>query len=175
MSMKLALALLAAPAPACDLGRCQTVQQDGPGLTGTASYTTADGATLAATLGDLRMSATDAVRVSGRVTDEWGRERQFHADVQAIAPMTSAVDLAGHGEACLPRETGGDDVCAPLTGTVDVRALAADCYEHESGIGACAETIDLTLHVRSDWEGTTFVVDGEMTTVGSWVDTRCDD
>ena len=54
-------------------------------------------------------------------------------------------------------------------------ALAEDCFQHESGIGSCAETMDFTIHAESAWEGTVLTVDGEMLTVGEWVESdECD-
>jgi hypothetical protein len=174
MSLKLMVAMV--PLTGCDLGTCREVQQEGPGLAGTLSYTLADGTQLPDALDHsfMEMSARDAVTLQGHFVDEWGRDRAYTVTVRQILPI-GVIDLAEHGAACLPRQSGGEPICAPLAGTVDVRALAADCYEHESGIGACAETIDLTLHARSDWEGTVLTVDADMLTTGSWVDTACDD
>jgi hypothetical protein len=175
MSLKwIVLAVL--PLAACDLGTCRTVQQEGPGLSGTLAYTLADGTRLDDALDHsfVEMIARDAVQVHGHFDDEWGRARAYDVTVRQISAI-GVIVLADHGAACLPRQSGGEPICAPLAGTIDVRALAADCYEHESGIGACAETIDLTLHAQSAWEGTVLAVDADMLTTGSWVDTECDD
>ena len=71
---------------------------------------------------------------------------------------------------CMIRQSGAAEVCTALIGTLELRAHERDCYWHSSGIGSCAETLDFTIAARSEWEGTTFTIDGEMLTEGAWVD-----
>jgi hypothetical protein len=69
----------------------------------------------------------------------------------------------------------GDPTCTPLAGTVAVRQLAVDCYQHESGVGSCADTVDATLHAVSSFQDTTFQLDGDVLTDDRWVAAACSD
>lgn len=88
--------------------------------------------------------------------------------------MIGANVLEAGDELCLARQTGAAPTCSPLAGTIEVRQLASDCYQHSSGITTCANSIDVSLHATSDWQGTAFTLDAEMLTVGSWVATDCE-
>lgn len=171
MSLKLCAALLLVPA--CfpyDAGECGT--QTGPGVTGTVRYTTGDGTVLADDLSaNLRMTDADAVVLTGSLDDEWGRRRDFRIELHALGP--GMFDLAGHGSLCMARLSGGDEVCSPMTGPIDVRQLESECYTYDNGISSCIFHIDLTLHGVSVWESTTFEIDATELTVGEWA--PCDE
>jgi hypothetical protein len=158
-------------APACVPGPgSQCADQTGPGTTGMARYTTGDGVILEDTLGPgfMRMTDADAVSLTGELTDEWGRPRRYRLELHDLGP--GAFDLAGHGSLCMPRQTGGDDVCSGVAGPIDVRRLDSECYTHQSGISTCIFTIDLTLEVTSVWQATTFELDAVQLTEGAWVE-----
>jgi hypothetical protein len=159
----------------CVEGECMTTAQTGPGLSGAASYTLGDGSRLDVDLGARGWAELTAgtVTIDSKLTDAWGRERAFELHVRALSVGT--FDLADHGDACMPRQSSGPSICAPLTGTIEVRALDEDCDFHSSGVGTCAETMDFTIAARSPWETTELVLDAEMLTVGSWVETECED
>lgn len=156
----------------CDFdGSCETVQQTGPGITGLVTYMLGDGTRLEADLGTRTFTDTrsDGFDVVGKLKDAWGIERSFTVRVLATEPGT--YDLATlPATLCMVRQSGGSDVCSALTGTLELRAHARDCYWHSSGIGTCADTLDFTLAGRSDWETTLFTIDSEMFTEGAWVD-----
>lgn len=166
MSLKLVAMLLLVPACLRDnAGECPT--QTGPGVSGMVRYTTGDGTILAEELSaSLRMTEADAVVLTGRLDDEWGRRRDFRVELHALGP--GMFDLAGHGSLCMPRLSGGDDVCSPVTGSIDVRQLESECYTYDNGISECLFQIDLTLHGISVWEGTTFEIDANELTVGEY-------
>jgi hypothetical protein len=179
MSLRIAALALAAAAIAgggCTQ-TCLTTRQDGPGLGGTMAYTTADGTTVEATLDDagVQMTGAAAIAVYGSFVDVFGDTRDYEVHGHDLSPTGGTSDVAGHGEVCLPRRSDGESVCSDLVGTIDVRQLSADCYHHESGVSACAETIDFTLHVTSPWQGTMFRLDGDELTIGTWVDVSCED
>jgi hypothetical protein len=153
---------------------CETIDSQGPGVTATLHYTTADGDTTAPiTGGGARMTARDAFTIHRAFTDVWGDDRTFDLALPGLVPDGEPHDPTG--ELCTARQTHAEPVCAPLTGMVTVRRLASDCYEHESGIGACAETIDATVHVVSDWQDTHFTLDGDVLRLERWVATECED
>jgi hypothetical protein len=156
-------------------GVCLSPEQDGPGLAGTMSYTTADGARSDATLegASTHMVSRDAIAIHGGFVDAFGRRRSYELRAHELTPGT--LELTGHGEVCMPRSTGGAEVCSELAGTIDVRRLAADCYHHESGVGACIEDLDFTLSATSDWQGTRFELAAEELTTGTWGEVPCDD
>jgi hypothetical protein len=168
--MRAALLLLALAG--CDLeGSCETVEQTGPGMSGVAVYTLGDGSRLEADLD--RASArtrTDGIEMLGELVDQWGIEKLFSLRLDTIEPGT--YDLAARdARVCMERRSGDlDDVCTPLTGTLELRAFVRDCYWHSSGIGSCAETLDFTLAARSNWQTTVFTIDAAMLTQGAWVD-----
>ena len=175
MSTRASLLLLAL-LPACDLEgneTCETPSQTGPGLTGSASYVLGDGSRMDSDLdmGGFARTSSGSITISADFVDAWSRKRSF--DLHAGRLSVGTFDLAGRGDICLPRMTGGADVCSPLTGTIEVRALDEDCYWHDSGIGACAETMDFTIHAESAWETTLIMLDGEMFTIGTWVEEEC--
>jgi hypothetical protein len=171
MSLRLAV-VVALAAPACD-GQCQEVASDGPGLTGALVYTLGDATRLTASLDRSRVDITarGEVTITGTFPDTWGRDRHYTLRIHDLTPGT--FKLAGRGSLCMERQTGAEPVCSEAAGTIEVRQLAYDCFEHESGISACAETRDLTVHATSAWEGTTFELDGVELTLESWVDGEC--
>lgn len=159
---------------ACEgMDECETVHQEGPGLSGFATYMLGDGSRLETDLGTGGYARTSAgtITIHGSFTDAFSRKRTFELDVTGMSVGT--FDLEGRGSVCMQRMTNGAEVCSPLTGTIEVRALDEDCYWHESGVGSCAETIDFTIHAESVWETTQLVLGGEMQTVGSWVTEEC--
>jgi hypothetical protein len=174
--MSLRLALLALLAPGCGaFGTCQEVREDGPGLTGTLVYVLGDGTRLEATLEDswIALTGNTEVTIQGRFRDAFARDRHYTLRITDLAP--GLLDVTGRGAFCLVRQTGSPPVCSGLSGTIDVRQLAYDCYQHESGISSCAETHELELHITSLWEETRFEIHGSDLTIGSWVDTECSD
>jgi hypothetical protein len=176
MSLRLPALALALVATGCEgFGTCQEVVEDGPGLTGTLAYTLGDGTRLEATLERswVRLTGKAEITIAGDFMDAFGRDRHYTLRIGELAP--GLLDVAGRGAICLVRQTGSPEVCSDLVGSIDVRQLAYECYEHESGISACAETRELALHVTSAWQGTTFALDGSELTIGSWVDTECAD
>jgi len=158
-------------------GVCETTTQRGPGLTGTFSYATGDRATYEGRLDGMRVDMTDVAAFSfaGSFVDDYGDTRGFTVETSALEVGLGPIEVAGLADVCMPRTAGRDPVCSALAGMIDVRALAADCYHHESGVGQCAETIDFTLDASSEWEGTTFSITAEESTVGEWIDVACDD
>lgn len=155
---------------------CETIESQGPGITATLHYTTADGDSTAQITGArAELTARDAIAVHAPFTDVWGTDRTPELALRGLVPDGSTIDLADHGELCMARQAHAAPVCSALTGTIVVRQLASDCYEHESGIGACAETIDATLHVMSVWEATEFTLDGEILRIEHWVPSACED
>lgn len=177
MSLKLITAVVLALAPsACTVleGTCETVEQEGPGMSGAASYLLGDGTQIDSSLDDTGLAdvKTEGIEMSGRLVDSWGVKRTFVIHVAALEAGT--YDLAGVGDACLPRQSNGPDICAPLTGTLELRARERDCYFHSSGVGTCAETLDFTISARSEWQGTVLTVDADMYTRGSWVEAECE-
>jgi len=167
------IAMLASVVAGCG-APCETIEAQPTDVTMAMRYTTADGDSTAQIAGDAaRMTARDAAAIERAFTDVWGADRTFDLALRDLVPDGTSHDPSG--ELCMPRQTHGEPVCAPLTGSVVVRQLAADCYEHESGIGACAETIDATLHVASDWQDTQFTLDGDVLRLERWVGTECDD
>jgi len=174
MSLKLIsiVALLAA----CDLegtDTCETTHQEGPGLSGMATYTLGDGSRQTSDLGTRSWAEVTAgtISISSKFTDSFGHDRSFELRVTGMTEGT--FDLDGRAEVCMRRMTNGPDVCSPATGTIEVRSLDEDCYWHESGVGSCAETMDFTMHATSVWETTQFVLDAEELTVGSWITEEC--
>jgi len=167
----LAVVAVTAVTPAClDVTGSQCAEQTGPGVSGMIRYTTGDGAMLDATLDAafMRMTRADAVKLGARFEDEWGRDREYQLELTGLAP--AMLDLTGHGSLCMPRQTGSEAICSPLTGTIDVRQLDSECYTHESGISSCIETIELSVHGTSVWQDTRFEIDAEELTVGAWVE-----
>ncbi len=156
-------------------GSCETVEQHGPGMAGSASYVLGDGTTLTKDLDYVAAAdiVTDGIELHITFEDEWGIKRA--ATVHIAVTQVGVFDLAGRGDACVVRQSGSDEICAPLTGTIDLRAFEHDCYTHSSGIGTCAETLDFTLTARSEWQGTVLTIDATMNTVGEWVEAECDD
>ena len=154
--------------PACIPGSgSECAEQTGPGATGMVRYTTADGAILETELrASMRMTDADAVALTGELTDEWGRPRRYQLEFHALGP--GMFDLAEHGSVCMPRQTGGDDVCSAVTGSIDVRRLDSECYTGNVGISSCIQTIDLSLQVTSVWQDTTFELAAVELTEGAW-------
>jgi len=156
-------------------GSCMTVEQSGPGMAGLATYTLADGTRLTKDLDYVAQPDINSDGIESRITfeDEWGIQRA--AILNIYVTELGTFDLAGQSDACIVRQTGGDEICAPLTGTIELRAYEQDCYTHSSGVGTCAETLDFTLTARSEWQGTVLTVDATMNTVGEWVEADCED
>ena len=156
-------------------GSCETVEQHGPGMGGTATYTLADGTRLTKDLDYVAAPDINGDGIEAFITfeDEWGIKRA--ATLNIYVTELGTFDLTGNGDACMVRQTGGDEICAPLTGTIELRAYEQDCYTHSSGVGTCAETLDFTLTARSEWQGTVLTVDATMNTVGEWVEADCED
>jgi hypothetical protein len=156
-------------------GSCMTVEQHGPGMAGMASYVLGDGTKLTKDLDNVPNAdiTGDGIELYMTFEDEWGirRAATLHLGVTEVGTY----ELAGRADVCIVRQSGGDEVCAPLEGTLELRAFEHDCYTHSSGIGTCAETLDFTLVARSEWQGTLFTIDGTMNTVGEWVEAECDD
>jgi hypothetical protein len=161
----------------CD-GTCQTPNQDGPGVAGTFRYTTGDGAAVDGALERMaivHMTAAAAFSITGAFDDALGEHRTFEIDAGNFVPGMGPIDTAGLVQLCMVRATGDEPVCSDFAGTIDVRQLAADCYNHESGVGACAETIDFTLTASSAWEDTSFAIDATELTIGQWISVACED
>jgi hypothetical protein len=174
MSMKWMLLVLPLAATGCE-GNCQTVEQTGPGLSGTLIYATGDGARVEVPNIDrgswIETTGPSSISLAGSFDDSFDRSRDYKVSVSALA--IGSFDLADRGALCMARQTGGPSICSPLAGTIDVRQLTRDCFVHQSGVGACAETIELTLHATSVWETTVMQIDAEMLTVGDWVESDC--
>lgn len=167
-----ALAALAA----CGPGQCKNVARDHDALTGTAVYRAP--------------STTAAFEMSG-------------ASVWSVGPSTLEIDVAlksvegtravhvaltdlkeggtqtlgqdAHGEACLVLQTGAEPTCLALAGTVEVRRLSTDCYNHESGVSLCAENVDVSLHAAVDERGLSMRLDLEISRAEHWTDATCSD
>lgn len=174
--MSLRLLIVALLAPGCGaFGTCQEVRQEGPGLSGLLVYVLGAGTLLESSLEHSWISITgnSEVTIEGMFRDEFARDRHYTLRITDLEP--GLLDVTPRGAFCLVRQTGSPPVCSGLSGTIDVRQLAYDCYQHESGISACAETHELQLHITSLWQETRFEINGYDLTVGSWVETECSD
>src|SRR6185503_13555666 len=110
----------------CDvegMDECETPHQEGPGLSGTASYLLGDGSRLDADLSEHGYvdTGTSVIEIHSRFTDAFSHERAFELRITGMAVGT--FDLAGRAEVCLPRMTNGPDICSPVSGTIEVRAF----------------------------------------------------
>jgi hypothetical protein len=73
----------------------------------------------------------------------------------------------------LPSDHERIKTCLPFSGTADVKMFASSCQEHESGIGTCAASIDVTIRGTASSGTTTLDVDLTVTAAERWSDTSC--
>jgi hypothetical protein len=165
---------LAAASVSCGPGTCKEPSETGAGATGTVGYTIGDGRSTSATLaGELDVS-NDALHYEDTFVDADGASRGYTLSLTGLG-ANRTIDLAGHGQVCFPRQSGGADVCSDLAGTITLGALSADCSKPVQGIYSCAESVDGTLDVTSAWQGTTFALHATLAERGSWTTETCEE
>lgn len=170
-----ALVVFAALVGGCGNGQCRTVATDRDAVTGTATYqppsTTTPFTMKSADVWDMGRSSL-FLDLDLRA-DIATRPTRVSIEGLSVGP-TKTLDDATHAEACLVQKTDAAPTCLPLTGTVEVRKLDADCWTHESGISVCAENIDVTLHASSQQDGIDLHVDVDVVRTEHWTDTTCE-
>ncbi len=168
---------------ACGSGNCRTVTGDPRGASGSLTYRPGDGTTTyaateasiwaaeltALTLNAQLASATtsDARTLSLEIRElEVGKVRSFAGDEHAaIACISSPFDYASGRTST--------KTCMPFLGTVEVKKLDLDCYRHESGVGTCAENIDVTIRGKATSGTTTLDIELTVKSAQHWTDTKC--
>jgi hypothetical protein len=166
-----ALAAIAALGPGC--GPCQTLGQSGPTPTGSLSFVAGDGARVSADLsGDEVDVSVDASAITfyGTFKDAIGQTRSFTLSAGGLS-AGATVDLSSSAQLCMPRVAGGEPVCAPVTGSLEVRSISTDCKFTTN----CGQNIDATLHAVSAWQGTTLTLDATIVGRGAWQDAACEE
>lgn len=168
--------VVTAGAAACGPSRCKNVARDHDALTGTAVYRPASTTTpfemSGASLWSLGRSTLE-IDVTMKSVEGTRAVHVALTDLREGATQTLGQDA--HGEACLVLQTNAAPTCLALAGTVEVRRLSSDCYNHESGVSLCAENVDVSLHATADERGLSMRLDLDVSRAEHWTDAACSD
>jgi hypothetical protein len=160
---------------ACRSGDCRTVTTTRELVSGSATYQPASTKTPFVTSnGHIWSMGRSSLELDVNLKSANEGERAVRISLSGLTPGPSQM-LTGDtlGRACLVLQTSAAPTCLTLTGVVDVRALEADCYHHESGISACAENIDVSLHAKAEDRGVSMRVDLDIVRAQQWTNTEC--
>ncbi|MGH7281840.1 MAG: hypothetical protein ACRELY_09980 [Polyangiaceae bacterium] len=152
-------------------GPCQTVNESGPGATGTITSAVEDGRTstipLHSETDDTEIDVTStSLTLSGSFTDAGGIAQHYMLELPSLTVGTNTLG-AGARICNWPSD---EPPCAPVTGTIVVRAIGTDCKS-----GQCAETIDADIDATTSWVGDELTFTATVQESGRWVSEQCEE
>jgi hypothetical protein len=176
MTRTLLLCGALATLPACD-GNCRNVATDRDTVSGTVVYQPASTNTpFTFSEGRIWSVGRSSLEVDIGLRSESSVERTARISLSGLTPGPSqALTGSTLGQACLVLQTAAAPTCLTLTGTVDVRRLDSDCYNHESGVSLCADNVDVSLHASTDDNGVSMQLTLDIVRAEHWTSEMCRD
>jgi hypothetical protein len=154
---------------------CGTVVSDAPtSVTGDLSYRPGDGLSTFRGAASIWSMGTTTLTLKATLADEHGASRDVTISLTGLREGAT-LDLANdaHGDVCLVVQSGAPETCVPLGGTIEVKTLALDCFDHESGVSVCAENVDAALRATAADSGASMTIDLDVTEKQHWDDHGC--